>query len=205
MANISLKRYVSSDSHEVFKEYPRGVNLASDAPMPLLFFDIINERGTIHLMRAAAMYRSPVPYFMRLLDVKQLYLPPRIVSDQFKFFDDQLLPLTLIGFHIERSSNKKDAEIVKAWYSNLDRFFILMKGRNPDRLKGPFVDEIMNKAFFKQVKIDNIRYATEETIEMIFSLKGVQRYHQKHRKSIRDSRFRIDALEKAGKDLGDKF
>lgn len=204
IANVSLKRYVSEDKYEEFKEYPRGINVASDAPMPLLFFDILNERGTIHLLRAAAIYRSPEPFFLRLLTIQELYLPPRIVSDKFRFVDNRLFPFILIGFNFETSGSNKPT-IVKAWYSNLDRFFVLMRNKNPDQLKAPFTDVLVNKGFFKQVTPQNTRFVTKETIEITFHLEDTKKYFQKHRRLIEYAIHHVDALEKEGKEIGGKI
>lgn len=204
IANVSLKRYVSEDKYEEFKEYPRGINVASDAPMPLLFFDILNERGTIHLLRAAAIYRTPEPFFLRILDIHKVYLPPRIVSDKFRFIDNRLFPFILIGFNFEISGSNKPP-IVKAWYSNLDRFFVLMQNKNPEQLKAPFTDVLINKDFFKHVVPQNTRFVTKETIEITLHLDDVKKYFKKHRGLIEYAIHHVDALEKEGKEIGDKI
>lgn len=206
IAKIPLKKYVANDKYELFNQSPRGVNASGDAPIPLFFFETINRKGDFHFMRAAALIRSPEPFFIRLLNIHKIYVPLRVTSKEFKLMnDDRLLTIHLIGFKFRLPNSKDTPAVVKAWYSNLNLSFVYMKNKGEERLKGPFIDAIVNKGFFGEVTTQKVRYLGKETIEMTFSLKEVERYHQRNRRLIEYAIHRIDDLDKAGKDIGNDF
>ncbi|MCB0592508.1 MAG: hypothetical protein H6557_17750 [Lewinellaceae bacterium] len=176
-------KFVKAPPFENFKHLPRGLDFKADSPIPLIFFDFVKSTGDILLFRAAALALAPKPFLARLLNHLKIYIPPEIKSQEIKQITGENLELSLIGF-VSVNNLSTGGQTVKAYYSNLDRFFVVLGSPEPDSLKQSFWDSYLDGGFFKEVEIKKIRRGGKEIIEMTFEASDVQRYYSQNRRKF---------------------
>lgn len=206
IANLPLK-YVENDTYETFKGFHRGLNMSSDSATPLMFFDLMNSAGSVHLCRASALGLSPAPFYLRILDIHQMYIPPHIVNPAIKTMDGGLTPLKLVGWcYVIKRKEDVEKKYIKVWYSNLDRFYLLLTNPKDKFLDHPFKDAVLNQGFFDEVEMQqDVKITIKETIEMVFLKEDLESYYRKHKQFIQIAILKIDELMRAGKQIGDKI
>ncbi|MCB9264317.1 MAG: hypothetical protein H6558_04740 [Lewinellaceae bacterium] len=178
-------KFVRTPPFENFKHLPRGLDFKADSPTPLIFFDFVKSTGNTLLFRAAALALkpTPTPFLARLLNHLEIYIPLEIVCQDLKGIMGEHVEFSLIGF-VPLNNHSTGGQTIKAYYSNLNRGFIVLENADINSLEKSFEDNYLGQGFFKEVEVKKIRREGKETIELTFEASDVQRYYSQNKRKF---------------------